>query len=368
MRNARDHVAPLTSLRFLAALWVLLHHALPRGSAPETWRAELAAAGWLGVSLFFVLSGFLLTVRYAPLGALQVTKRRFWGERVARLAPTYLLAMLFALPLFVRDARVAGLDGPAIGTIATAAMTLQQSWRPEWACAWNCPAWSLSVEMWFYLAFPALVAALGSVTFGSRGRSGVLLTACLVAPFVIFPTLEDATSGWIIPVHSLSPLARWPEFVAGIALAGLLRDIEPVRARSAHGVLGLGVLWIAVSVASRPWIEAAGGHLLPVALPGFVLVIAGAWLLRDGPRGPLSHPGLVRLGDASYALYLLHGPLHSYLLAAVNRTVGRGHDTSWWVFGVYLVLALASALWVYSAFERPSRTRVRRWLGLAPAT
>lgn len=357
------HVRPLTSLRFVAALWVLCHHALPQERA-GAFGAEFASTGWLGVSLFFVLSGFLLTVRYAPDGALTVTTGQFWLERVARLAPTYLLALAFALPLFLRDARVQELGGALSARVAVSVLTLQQAWRPETACVWNCPAWSLSVETWFYLAFPLLVAVLGRWLLAAPARGAALLAAALLASAAIFPALELRSTEWPLPVFSLSPLSRWPEFVAGIGLAALAARWRPTSSTAGWVTLAAGVVWVASAVWNREAIELAGGHLLPIALPGFVLMILAAWGLRGAAAGVLGSPLFVLLGEASYALYLLHAPLHSYVLALTNRVVGRGFDTTWAVFALYLPLALGLSVAVYQWVERPARTRLRAAFGL----
>lgn len=357
------HVRSLTSLRFVAALWVLCHHALPRERA-GAFGGAVGASGWLGVSLFFVLSGFLLVIRYAPAGVLRVSARQFWLERVARLAPTYLLALAFALPLFLRDVRVAEMSAALITWVSVSVLSLQQAWWPETACVWNCPAWSLSVETWFYLAFPLLIV-LARPLLRTPPRAALLLGAAMMASVAIFPTIESLSASWPLPVHNLSPLSRWPEFVAGIGLAALAAQWRPTRSRTGWGTLALGVVWIGSAVLNEAVIVAAGGHLLPIALPGFALVILGAWGLRAPGAGLLDAPALVLLGESSYALYLLHAPLHSYLLAVTNRVVGRGFDTSWWVFAVYVPSALGLAVAVYRWVERPARRRLRAAFGLS---
>lgn len=364
-RERRDHIRPLTTLRFVAALWVLLHHALPRG-ASGSFADAVGGTGWLGVSLFFVLSGFLLTVRYAPDGALRGTRGAFWRERVARLLPTYLLSLAFALLLFARDARVENLAGGRIAAIAATVLTAQQAWRPETACEWNCPAWSLSVEFWFYLSFPFILAAIGAwMVRGARGLRGLALLVCsLAASAIIFPALERVGGGWLLPVYPLSPLARWPEFLAGVGLAGLIGGWSPPTRRPGLALQAGGSAWLVATVLVRDPIVAAGSHLLPVALPGFVMLIAGAWALRAHAVPLLGAASLVLLGEASYALYLFHAPLHGYLLASTNRVVGRGYDVSWALFAAYLTIALGLSVLIHLRFEVPWRGRMRRWLGL----
>ena len=361
----RDHVRPLTSLRFLAALWVLLHHALPRGAA-GSFTESVGASGWLGVSLFFVLSGFLLMVRYAPDGVLRGTRRDFWLERIARLAPTYCLSLAFAAALFVRVAQVEHFSSDRIAGIVASALTVQQAWRPETACSWNCPAWSLSVEFWFYLLFPFVVVTVGAwMLRGNRVVRGfAMLVLALAASMIVFPWLSGVAADWRLPVYSLSPLARWPEFLAGIGLAGMLGGWAPSSRGPGLALLAVGIAWIVVTIALRASLEANHLHLLPVALPGFVLAIAGTWGMRSQQVPPLDSATLVLLGESSYALYLFHAPLHGYLLAIANRLVGRGYDASWWLFAGYAVLAIGLSVLIHLRFEVPWRGRMRRRLGL----
>ena len=151
----------LTGLRFLAAAQVVLFHSIgPRLDHLAPPLAGLLGAGYTGVSLFFVLSGFVLAYNYLAPGQGGTTKTgNFLAARVARIYPVYLIGVLLALPglagKLLRD------HGPgdaflAGSPVVLSALTLTQSWIPAYACRVNCPGWSLSVEAFFYLAFPLL--------------------------------------------------------------------------------------------------------------------------------------------------------------------------------------------------------------------
>src|SRR5690242_17436535 len=157
----RPVLKPLTGLRFLAAMAVVAYHALDAlvPHAPG-YLSRLASHGYLGVSLFFVLSGFILTYTYIEpdSGALRGSAREFWWARIARVYPMYTAALVVALPVFLLyRIALAPPEARAQATIA-AGLTpmLLQGWWPPAACQWNCPGWSLSVEMFFYAIFPFL--------------------------------------------------------------------------------------------------------------------------------------------------------------------------------------------------------------------
>ncbi len=147
------HRAPLpalTGVRFLAATQVVLYHFgsgfaqrhhLPR---PLT---NLLTNGWTAVTLFFILSGFILSYTYSGQIAGRGGKLRFWEARFARIYPVYLLALLLSWP-FRGD--------PGLG-LSMAVLTMVQAWNPfhvNYGGAWNSPAWTLSTEAFFYLLFP----------------------------------------------------------------------------------------------------------------------------------------------------------------------------------------------------------------------
>ena len=138
----RPHLRALTSLRFFAALLVLVFHYRHKALIFSNGLSEF---GYEAVSFFFILSGFILTYTYTTPKGLNVSVRDFLVTRIARIAPSYYLALALALPIFL-------VKGP--WNAAPLVITMTQAWVPTSAMAWTAPAWSLSNEMFFYLCYP----------------------------------------------------------------------------------------------------------------------------------------------------------------------------------------------------------------------
>ncbi len=337
----------LTALRFFAALLVVLHHYSP---AKSFLPPALTSLGMSAVSFFFVLSGFILTYHYtAPASGLIVARRTFFVARLARLMPSYLLALAVVTPLHSTKF-VAGFMLVPL---------LAQAWVPPAALLWNPPAWSLSVEWFFYLLFPFLVRS-----FQGRNATTVLLVSagCTAA----IPMLQDVLlslgavqtgsnaqlpQNWI-HFFAYFPICRLPEFTAGMALAKIFTSARPIEAR---------VFSKLAMAATAAMVVCAALRLdYPIAGSGFVVLIISAALIFGvaGANGAfvrrLATPSLTALGEASYALYILHYPVLLWWLSSPhrNRLAQWSAEAD---FLSYLALAVGLALLVHRYYERPLR-------------
>jgi peptidoglycan/LPS O-acetylase OafA/YrhL len=349
------HIRGLNGLRGLAVLAVLLFH------AGLTW----IPGGQLGVTVFFTLSGFLITslllLEKHRTGAIAL--RRFWGRRARRLVP----AMLVCFALVAVVVRLSSTPASAgIGWDAVAAATWTANWRfvlhhQQYADLFSMPSpfqhfWSLAVEEQFYVFFPliALVVLGRRGTTLRSGRLAVLLAALIGVSAWQAARLYDAGEGLGHAYYGTD--ARMAEILVGSLLALALVRPEGLRVFGATGrraldvlaLLGLAVIGVGFA---RIGTEGAGlyrGWLLGVAL-STAAVVAATVQPKSWTGRVLSLPPLVGLGVISYGVYLFHWPL--FLLLTASSTGFDGAP----LFALRIGSTLALATISYVAVEAPVR-------------
>jgi peptidoglycan/LPS O-acetylase OafA/YrhL len=352
-------IYPLTSVRFFAASLVLFHHSvrifLPvfsgRGvhGVPEDMAGILSLAFPVSASFFFFLSGYVLSFVY--LHNVQILdKSNFVAARFARLYPLYFVVLVLDTPeLLVPEVQRYGMK---IGLTKTAGifaanMLMLQVWKGSRLLRINLPSWSLCVEAFFYVCFPLL----GVLLWKLRG-AGLWMTALALyiggqaLVWGMRPHLNLETVLTLPPLH-LSTfalgilLARWQ------TLQQQRKDKAQVRLWQVSTVLGLSAVGLFGSVLLVPFLGVPAPYnngLLAPIFAGFV------WALSVIPT-PLSRwlcgRWLVALGNASYALYLVHMPILSLFLHF--RWVTHAF------YPVYLALCVGLSLLTFRYFETPAR-------------
>ncbi len=362
--TSRPRLPALTGLRFFAALYVVLFHLKATRIAFQSGLAgSIIQLGYTGVSLFFVLSGFILVYTYQgrgmPLG-------QFFRARFARVYPAYAFSLVVMAHAFYRGmyffkpVRLTwGASHPLVSTLSV--LTLVQSWIPLGASAWNNVAWSLSVETFFYLAFPFVLSWLGR-----RNKShifqllllfwlaslAVSTSYVLLKPDGLGLTDSSVVNATWLNVVKFNPLARLPEFLMGMCGAMLFLRNAVSRKLATPLVLGAlaGLLAVAYFSPAIPYPILHTGLLSGI----FAALVYG---LALGPSWTkfLNARILAVLGDASYSLYLLHNYVLTHILV---REQGRLLHTSvpWVVLAV--AVAVAMAIGVYEFVEEPLRRKL----------
>jgi peptidoglycan/LPS O-acetylase OafA/YrhL len=337
---ARARLHGLTGLRFVAAAWVFAYHFLVLTVAGAPWWVErVQTAGHAAVSLFFVLSGFVLAYNYAtPLAARRVSRARFWRLRLARVWPLYALTTLVEIPLALHAGKPAAL----VGAATAGDLVGLQAWIPAITFVGNTPGWSVSVELFFYAAFPWLALAAARC---APVVLGAMLALALAA--AASPALVPATSG-ASTFLKCGPLLRLPEFVAGIALGGAFLRRRRTLAPAAATLLALVAVAIVVALVL------ASGHvpryfLHALLLPAFALLL---WAVASGGLPWLGGGTMTLLGDASYGLYLLQMPLF--------QAIGGKYEWSLPHMLAFFALLVATSILVHFAVEKPAQRAIAR--------
>lgn len=361
----------LTSLRFFAAAYVLVLHAGAQvlywaGAGPAVM--NVVNSGWVAVSFFFVLSGFILTYNYVGVDGGRVDARRFLVARLSRIYPVYLLGNLLMLPFMVALGSPVGRWSSLLWNVL-----LVQAWMPSLVMLWNSPGWSISCEAFFYLVFPGLARGLGRPL---ERRSLVLGLVLVWLLGLLIPSLYMLLSPdgieWVPPLTGpfylelvkRAPLSRLSEFVYGAVLGRYyLLDLREERRPRAPGVLIGGAILASLAVLSNmprwPFPMLHDGLLSPL----FGLIIYGTAHSRGLYTRVLSWRPLVVLGDASYSLYILQLPLAMILLWALGMNLyylQSGITPG--LFPIYMVGMVGVSVLVFYGFERPLQRRLRRWL------
>jgi peptidoglycan/LPS O-acetylase OafA/YrhL len=362
-----NRIEALTGLRFFAALHIVLFHQATwifenwaNGASGSTsiladGALEFIRNGPASVSFFFILSGFILFhTYYSAIEAGTLSKRRFWVARFARVFPVYLLGLVLMMPLMLvacRSGVTSIFDAARSGVLS---LFLLQSWHVPDALSWNAPGWSLSVEAFFYLSFPFIAPRFAGMSVRTAVCSALVLH---VLTRLVFAGLEGQQK-WM-DFSAYFPPCRLGEFVLGLAVGRVFVATRklPVRmSKSVSIALLLGSAFLLVGIA-RP-LGVTGGLLLqPLAFAVAIYSVA-----RTGAGGVVLGGRLaILLGEASYAMYLLHVPVARYLGVIFRRTIESG------AFGVvgligYVVLVIAISIVAFRWFELPARNWLRKRL------
>lgn len=375
--SPKPQLLPLTGLRFFLALWVVTYHQM----WPENYLGPLLAGlpqsifcilrtGYVAVGVFFVLSGFVLSYAHSLETRFSSSQLvTFAVARFARIYPIYCFGLLVIAPLILVP--VLG-DWPAAAHEAAKGVlnaTLLQSWVPPAVFSWNAPGWSLSNEAFFYCCFPLIGVALWKL---SRWRSiliaaSLIWAAALIAPLIAFiaplrpfgiaPATSspwDANPFWGNFI-SFTPVLRMGDFCIGILLC---RIYEELRRKNSY-LLGRGY-WLYLPGILLEVLVLSHANVLPLAfvqngllLPLHSLVILGFALGGGIVSRLLSTAPLVFLGNASYAMYIMHVPIFFWMNKIAKRLFGLTlSGLAWMVCYLAIVVCVSSVL--FKVLEQPA--------------
>jgi peptidoglycan/LPS O-acetylase OafA/YrhL len=352
----------LTGLRCFAAINIVLFHF----SNPKWfgWLAPVVDAGYVSVSYFILLSGFVLAYNYsARARAGQLDRVRFWKARLARLYPIYLLSLLLSLQTLHREygSHTHGMFWA--GIVLTP--LLLQGWIPAIATFMNTPAWTMSAEAFYYAIFPWMARWKRPERIGLHiaKMSGIWILGMVPGALYMYfnpdgiahPT-RWSYGHWLWALK-YTPYAHVASFIFGVMLA----ELDEVMARKSWLRF-----WMAVGGFAGIYGLLTLGPLVPYAIihDGLLMPLFACIVLGLAGENPLSRllgaRPLVFVGEASFCLYMLHFRLW--------RIVHRSHVLDWsglnrfdpWISYVLLIAMALAALYLV---EKPAQRQLRKWMG-----
>jgi peptidoglycan/LPS O-acetylase OafA/YrhL len=402
----RPDVPALTGLRFLAAFSVLLAHGVfatvTNNEPPQGAALWLTRSSGFGMTLFFVLSGFVIHYNYAGLvtdGRLRGIAAFLWA-RFARLYPLFLLMML--VYVLVSQRHVAYWTGhpEKIDAIIQALpyfLLSIQSWiyklidggsLIEAIRGGSPPTWSISTEWFFYFAYPLiawlilrarapaiilLVVGLWCVLWTSFSCGLYDRTAQIDAwavgrfgPIAGMQNYEDSFALWLLYV---SPYLRIGEFVLGAMTAQLYVALQRRDVTRRENAFGGVLFWAAaLSVLLVTYVEYSPDVPMTILrkmnmnfalAPSVALLVFCAARYQSAASRLLTSRPAIALGEASYSIYLVHSIV---LISAVKLTGNVVHGTAYNVVKLIVLMAIvvAISLLLYAYYEAPARSWLRR--------
>jgi peptidoglycan/LPS O-acetylase OafA/YrhL len=397
-----DTIDALTGLRFIAAFSVLVGHAaawLMAFDPTVTFVHYFTRGPAIGMPLFFVLSGFVIHYNYGESFRSRFASplADFFIARFARLYPLYLFLLLaYMIQHGILRQLVDGANPSDF--FLTRYLLLWQAWNIEYrGTVWSGhvmlpPAWSISVEVFFYALYPCL--ALFALRLSNVRITVTLFLFVSIAfyvfiwfAYVYFDALriwgnefflinadpQNALLGWLM---NTGPVGRMWEFLMGVLVAQaylLLRDrpatkIETILASmvlTSTVVLTLGLYVLSVHNSFLSYAGSYPGGLAPL----LAVIIFCCARYRTQISRILGSGSLVKLGDASYSIYLLHEFTLPIFRQAGTYASNPSHIMLWLaVMAIGVTFTLALSFGSYYAVEVPARRFLRTALGRIKAT
>ncbi|WP_366143281.1 acyltransferase [Soonwooa sp.] len=296
-------IKPLTSLRFFFAFMVLLSHfPFPFNNVFY----KIFSNGSVGVSFFFILSGFILTHNYEARFASGYNKQKFWLDRIIRIYPVHIIFLSFFALFFICSGNLF----PNFFLKYLSHFFLIQNYIPikDVYSNFNKPSWSICCELFFYFLFPFLVLRI-------RKNTLLFLILILVFPIILY-LINNSGSMYI----GISPFFRLPDFIVGIFSYKIYTWAKPkFKDLSLLSTSVIEVASIVILVSSLYLFSGMDYYrVFPIFwLPMVVFIIVMS--LSTGTFSKIiSHKIFIYLGEISYSIYMSH-----YLIITLATTYLR---------------------------------------------
>ncbi|HEO9142854.1 TPA: acyltransferase [Enterobacter asburiae] len=327
----------LTIFRFVAAFYVFIFHCNIRYplTAPQ-WISNIIKNGAIGMTFFFVLSGFVLA--WASRSGI---KERYLSLRIARIYPAYIMMGIVSLPFLFEY------DFKKILSYLFLYFTSSQSWFPSTFNAWHFGgSWSVSTEMFFYLVFPLLFSII-------KNNPYTTLIISYIATSLIIPISLQISGSTEFPQYYISPIHRLPEFTIGIALGCLFTSGFKIT-RFKYTILFISILalFFLSPKHNEGWMR---NNYITVLFTSSIIYCLSC---MEFSITKLTKP-FVYLGKISYSFYLMQLPIMIYITLHHDSLAMLPHWQIWVLLGV-LNTAMAAACYHFVENNKKIKNMILR--------
>lgn len=329
----------LTGLRFIAALMVYLCHL--NTDYFGVFVKEMFSQGFIGVSFFFILSGFILSYSYEDKLKNEVTsKRQFILLRLARIVPMHLL---LAMPFILLTIHLKNFDFSKTLTN----ILLMQSWIPkeDYYFSLNGVSWSLSDELFFYLMFIPLIY----ISITKKVITAISIITLLLTIYFLKIIQTEELNHWL---YYIFPVSRLVEFICGMIIYACWKNSRQQTVDSLLFLISLLPLLIAIYYSNN--INNSLRYSLYYLLP-MVIFFTSCIYLRNGViHTILSSKTLELLGKSSFIFYLIHQPIILFCFKIFGHNPGPLY-----LIALLVIITIVSII-LYKLVEEPLELMLRK--------
>jgi len=342
-------IKTLTSLRFMFALMVILSHCI---SISTSFDQHIFQEGFVGVSFFFVLSGFIISYSYKKrLLEKNISKHQFWIARLARIYPLHLATLFFAvlLHLEIWQNTWRGICHFIPNLFLLQAFIPEQSFY----YSFNSPSWSLCCEMLFYALFPVFIQWFSSI----RKLLAVLFVLMTIILTGMAYTPQDQTL--VNTIWYVNPFFRLCDFFIGMLLLEFYeryRHIHLSYKKASLFEILASVIFLVFYLSANSFsivYRASSYYWIPVSLVVFVFALQRGCISKL-----LSNKYLVYLGKISFGVYMFHFLVLDVLVRVTHKMGLELYAPTSFAILILITLLLSSLSFHY--FEKPVNLWVKK--------
>jgi peptidoglycan/LPS O-acetylase OafA/YrhL len=343
-------IKPLTALRFIFAFMVLMSHFIIFSKSEAPFLYHLFYEGYVGVSFFFVLSGFILAYSYQErFISGSVGKRTFYISRIARIYPMHVVCVL----IYIWIRKDFPVDSHYIATLFKY-LSLTQAYTELQQPTFNAASWSLSCELFFYLLFPFIIAWL------SKSRRSLIACFGLFVAVVAVVTFRSESNEFYDWLLYISPYFRIVDFGIGIVLFNICRSgvFNKWRKRIPPTPLELSAILLSVVFyCAAYYIPQAYRHAMwywvPISFLIYVFYYQAGRISKF-----LSTKTWVLLGEISFSFYLVQGFINHYIKRA--DALLDAPVPQYMLFMIIAVITTVISYLFFRYIEKPANKLIKR--------